>query len=216
MSMTTRIGLLAAVMSAACWLTALELRAQEAQAPAAPAPGVVQEEVEKEGPGDAREGRHWRRPGERWGRGEEIRALMEKLKQDDPKEYERLDALSRSDRMAYYKEIGKLLPHRPMRKSKLGVLEQKCRDLGKQYREAATDEEKVRLKAELTTAVKESFDEMLADSKRRLEVLQERLEAMEEKEDEILAQRLEYFLSGSGRMFGPGRDDAPPPPPQGE
>ncbi|NMA48100.1 MAG: hypothetical protein GX945_16210 [Lentisphaerae bacterium] len=210
MSMTTRIGLLAVAMSAACWLTPLELCAQEAPPPAKPA--AVQE-PEKESPGDARGGRHWRRPGERWGRGEEIRALMEKLKQDDPKEYERLEALSRSDRMAYYKEIGKLLPHRPMRKSKLGILEQKCRDLGKQYREAVGEEEKAKLKAELTTAVKESFDEMLADSKRRLEVLQERLAAMEEKEDEILAQRLEYFLSGNSRLFGPGRDDTPPPPP---
>ncbi len=211
MCTTTRTWLLAAAMSATCWLTTIELAAQEPPPPPEAPPAM--QDVGKDGPGDGREGRHWRRPGERWGRGEEIRELMEKLKQDDPKEYERLEALSKSDRMAYYKEIGNMLPPGPMRNSKLGALEQQCRDLGKQDREAATDEDKARLKAELATAVKESFDVMLADSKKRLEVLQDRLAAMEAKEGEILAQRLEYFLSGSGRMPGPARDDAPPPPP---
>ena len=209
----TRTWLMAVAMSAACWLTTVKLTAQEPPPPPEAPPAM--QDVEKDGPGDGREGRHWRRPGERWGRGADIRELMEKLKKDDPKEYERLEALGKSDRMAYYKEIGKMLPQGPMRNSKLGVLEQKCRDLGKQYREAATDEDKAKLKVELEAAVKESFDVMLADSKKRLEALQERLTAMEAKESEILAQRLEYFLSGSGRMPGPPSDDAPPPPPQG-
>lgn len=193
-----------------CWLLPAQLSAQQPNAPPRLRNGMKGARVEGEG----REGRPRHRPGERWGRGAEVQELMAKLKKEQPEEFERLEALSKSDRVAYYAEIGKMLPERSMRNSKLGALEQQCRDLGIQYREAQDEKEKARLKAELEAAVKESFDLMLADSKRRLEALQERLDSLEAKEGEILAQRLDFFLNGSERWRRPGRDDAAAPPPE--
>lgn len=131
-----------------------------------------------------------------WGRGEEVVKLLEKLKAEDPQEYERLEQLRKSDVEKFFREVRSKLPRRNEFGSKLSPIEQRCQELSRSYLTAKDDTEKVRIEAELRKALKESFDLVISDAQARIERLQKQVADLQAKEKQILAERLQMFLSG--------------------
>ena len=147
---------------------------------------------------------HWRL--EAWGKGEEVVKLLEKLKTENPQEYQRLEELRKTDVEKFFREVRSKLPRRSEFISKIGLIEQKCRDLSRDYRAAKGEADKARVEAELRTALKESFDTVISDAHARIERLQKQVGDMQANEMKILTDRLQMFLSGE-------HDGAAPPPP---
>ncbi|HOG52171.1 MAG TPA: hypothetical protein PKY10_16400 [Lentisphaeria bacterium] len=131
-----------------------------------------------------------------WGRGEEVVKLLEKLKAEDPQEYDRLEQLRKSDVEKFFREIRSRLPRRDGFTSKISPIEQRCQELSRSYLAAKDDAEKARIEAELRKALKESFDLVISDAQARIERLQKQVGDLQAKEERILAERLQMFLSG--------------------
>lgn len=136
------------------------------------------------------------RHGGGWARrkAEEFNRILEKLKVDDPKEYQRIEKLRKTDQEQYFRELRKLYPRYAWAPTKAMKLEKKCWDLGEQYQIARTDEEKEQIKKELEATVKECTEAMLNESRARLEKLTKHLAEMEEQKDEINQRRINFFL----------------------
>ncbi|MGI6355768.1 MAG: hypothetical protein ACOX6W_11830 [Lentisphaeria bacterium] len=131
-----------------------------------------------------------------WGRGEEVVKMLEKLRVEDPQEYERLEQLRKSDVKKFFHEVRCRLPRREGVSSKIGPIEQRCQELSRSYLAAKDDAEKARTEAELRKALKESFDLVISDAQARIERLQKQVANLQAKEEQILAERLQMFLSG--------------------
>ncbi len=138
---------------------------------------------------------------------------MEKLKEKDPAAYERLEELRVTDRHAYFQELRKLMPARPMVPNKVGQLDFKCQKLSMQYHEARTEGEKEVIKKELVAAVEEATDAMIADMKERLRMMSERLAELEQNRQTAIEKRVEMLLSNKPGAHMHGGHAAPPPPP---
>jgi len=143
-----------------------------------------------------------------WGKGEEVVKMLEKLRAEDPQEYERLEQLRKSDVEKFFREVRSRLPRREGFSSKISPIEQRCQELSRSYLAAKDDAEKARIAAELRKALKESFDLVISDAQARIERLQKQVGDLQAKEEQILAERLQMFLSGEqdGAL-------APQPPP---
>ncbi|MGN0880644.1 MAG: hypothetical protein ACI4WT_14485 [Oligosphaeraceae bacterium] len=137
--------------------------------------------------------------------GEQLRQVMERLKQERPEEYQRLEQLKKTDRAAYFEEIRKLMPRRPWFPSKVEKLDRHCFDLSRQYRQARTEQEREAIRAELRKSVEQATDAMIADLRQRLERMERKLGEMETNRDRMIEDRL--------RMLTRERGDFPPPPP---
>ncbi len=150
------------------------------------------------------------RPGHGMGgwRADGFRMFMEKLKKQDPETYEKLEKLRVTDRNAYFAELRKLLPSRPMVPNKVGQLDHKCQKLSQQYHEARTDGEKEAIRKELVQAVEEATDAMITDMKERLKMMSERLAELEKNRKAAIDSRVEMLLKEK-----PGKNGQPPMPP---
>ena len=142
-------------------------------------------------------------------RADGFRMFMEKLKENDPATYERLEKLRVTDRNAYFAELRKLMPARPMVPSKVGLLELKCQKLSVQYHEARTEAEKEAIRKELEQAVEEATDAMIADMKERLKMMSERLAELEKNRQAAIEKRVDMLLKQKPDRMGP---PGPPPP----
>ncbi|MBP5639453.1 MAG: hypothetical protein J6X55_08235 [Victivallales bacterium] len=149
-----------------------------------------------------------------------FKLFMDKLKKEQPETYQRLEKLRVSDREAYFSELRKLMPARPMFPNKVGKLEHECQKLSSQYHEARTDGEREAIKKELIVAVENATDAMIADMKERLKMMSERLAELEQNRQGAIDKRVEMLL----RKMPPPQNDAnqkhrmdgnalPPPPP---
>lgn len=152
---------------------------------------------------------HWRL--DAWGKGEEVVKLLEKLKTENPQEYQRLEELRKTDVEKFFREVRSKLPRRSEFMSKIGPIEQRCRELSRDYLAAKDDADKARFEAELRKALKESFDLVIGDAQARIERLQKQVGDMQAKEMQILAERLQMFLRGE--LDGAAAPPPPPPPP---
>ena len=154
-------------------------------------------------------------------RGEEFRKVWERLQKEKPEEVERLENLKRTNREEYFRELRKLFPQQVRVPSQTMKLDQKCWELGRQYRIARTEEERNAIRKELEEMVEKSFEAMVQESKDRLEMLQKKLEDMQKNKDDINRQRLEMFMKGGFWKYsrpgdvgdGPKGGMPPPPPP---
>lgn len=137
--------------------------------------------------------------------GEQLRQMMERLRQERPEEFQRLEQLKKTDRAAYFEEIRKLMPRRPWFPSKVEKLDRHCFDLSRQYRQARTEQEREAIRGELRKSVEQATDAMIADLRQRLERMERRLGEMETNRGRMIEDRL--------RMLTRERGDVPPPPP---
>lgn len=133
------------------------------------------------------------------------KGMLERLKTEDPEEFERLTQLYREDRQAFMKEMRSIIAERPklfggvgrQRRKDDRQLEMKCHELSKLYLETEDEKEKARLKAELTAAVQKAFEVRLKNSRERVERLEqqltqfkERIQTLEENRERICQERL--------------------------
>lgn len=139
--------------------------------------------------------------------GEQLRQLLDKLKREQPEEYQRLEQLKKSDRAAYFEEIRKLMPRRPWFPGKVEKLDRQCFELSQQYRQARTQAEKDAILKELQAAVEKATDTMITDLRQRLERMGKRLEEMEKNREQLIQDRLQLLLKTKKNM-------PPPPPPE--
>ena len=145
-------------------------------------------------------------------RADGFRMFMEKLKTQDPETYQKLEKLRVTDRNAYFAELRKLLPARPMVPNKVGQLDFKCQKLSQQYHEARTEGEKEAIRKELIQAVEEATDAMIADMKERLKMMSERLAELEKNRKAAIDMRVDMLLKDRSGKNGP---PMMPPPPEG-
>ncbi|OGV71381.1 MAG: hypothetical protein A3K19_01465 [Lentisphaerae bacterium RIFOXYB12_FULL_65_16] len=115
-----------------------------------------------------------------------LKEFMEDFKAENPEEFDRLMQLRETDKDAFNAEIRKIMMERRkdgkgggMAPPMQGVLkspeEEKCMELGRQYREAQAPEEKERIKADLAESVKAAFDKRLEGQKQRLADLEKEM-----------------------------------------
>jgi len=170
--------------------------------------------------------------GRRWGGGDprggpemakrlgDIKVLLEELKEEDPKEFERLMELRETDKRAFMQELQKLARAKgggmgrggPMGRGKPSPEEAKCHELSKLYHQTKDDEEKGRIKAELKAAVEAAFDKRLEDKRtwvqdmtKKLEEHHERIERTKAKRDEICKTRLDDLTRDPELRWDAGR-----------
>ena len=150
-----------------------------------------------------------------------IRHYFMKLQKEDPEEYERLIKLRMENREEFMKELSERLPrqHNPA-EEKFRELDRQCWALAEQLRATPPPENAEELQAQLNALVAESVDSMIALTKERLEEIQNHLKQMESLRDQIVEQRLEFYLQAplyQPQMGGkPPRKGPPPPPPPEE
>lgn len=131
----------------------------------------------------------------------ETRKLFEELKRTNPAEYERLKNLRMTDREAFRKEIERLLP--PKRREfdrRQMKLDMDCWHLAKRIQECNDEEEKSRLTKELEAKIQEMLDWTVEATKKKIDYATKQLEIIQANRDEIVRQKLNFFLT------------APPPP----
>lgn len=147
---------------------------------------------------------------------ETFRQTLDKLRQENPAEYERLEKLKATDREAYFEEVRKLVPRQPWFPNKVAKMDRACYELSRQYRQARTEAEKDAIRKEIEKAVEAATDAMIADLKSRLETMTKRLAEMETKRAEMIEKRIDMLLKMPDPK-GPGPDGRggmmPPPPP---
>ncbi len=143
------------------------------------------------------------------------REWMEQFRTDNPEEFQRLMKLRESDPEAFRREImknaGKLMQER--RGEGVSEAEKRTHDLAAQYRAAATDAERQKIKTELTDAVKSAFDEQqqrrqeqLAKLEQYLERLRSALEERHAHRDKIVNERVEQITRDPALRWEPRLD----------
>lgn len=126
-----------------------------------------------------------------------IHALLENLRNNEPEEYQRLMKLRAENREEYLKELWKKMPERENdNRRKIADIDRKCWSLGEKFQQAATDQEKDAIKAELSGLLEQSMDLVVQDTKERLERVQKLLDNLNTNREKIMQERLDQFLSG--------------------
>jgi len=137
-----------------------------------------------------------------WGASGDIFVVMNKLKKENPEEFERLNQLRKTDFKAFIVEMKQRLPKRPDF-NKIGELKKQERELAKKIIEAGDPAEKERLTAELKSKIKEDFDIMLKEAEARLDMMMQRVAAIRENEDAFLKDKMEFLLRTPGPEIRP-------------
>ena len=186
--MKSRITIMMAVLAAMVF----QVFAQEGLPPPPPPEGQTPAGMEHQrGPGG-----EYGRKGGPWnpGRGNEVLMIMSKLKKENPEEYERLEALRKSDIRAFVNEIRKHMPAPNENMKKMGQLDRECFELARSIRDCKDAAEKARLEEQLRTKIKEAFEFMLEDYAERLQRMTKQLEALKENEAPILEERFKMLI----------------------
>ncbi len=208
------------VLTATCVLTVLVV--------AGTAFCAGEEKKEEERPGRPAKGeRGWAspdgRPGMRGdkgmaGRGQGLQRVMERLKENNPEKYEELMKLREENPELLHqrlREFGKKLGERRMGKAadpelrekmkETMELEEKAQELGSQYRQAASEEEKEKAVVQIMATVVKIFDIKLAaqekgvkNLEKKLRELKELLEKRKAARDEIIQKRVDW-LTGKNK-----------------
>jgi hypothetical protein len=125
---------------------------------------------------------------------------MERLKQDNPDEFRRMQELREEDPERFQQVVRERLRDRvgSTLKEMVGRYDDRARELSRKYHEATSEEQKAELRQQLEDAVGEAFDARLSGQKRLLKRLEEqldnlrgRIETREAHKDEICRQRLQ-------------------------
>ena len=146
-----------------------------------------------------------------WEASGDIFVYMNKLKNENPQEFTRLNELRRTDFKAYIEEMKQRMPMRPELK-RIGELKRQEREIAKKIQETDDAAEKERLSSELKLKLKENFDLMLKEAEARLEIMMQRVKAIRENEEQFLQDKYEMLLRNESQ----GESQPPPPPPAPE
>ncbi|MBN2449126.1 MAG: hypothetical protein JXR77_01985 [Lentisphaeria bacterium] len=144
--------------------------------------------------------------------------FLDRLKQSNPEEFERLSTLYRTDRQQFMQEIRRIMQERGLQMDPeqgpqprrafpaMGMMgeprarpeEEKCQELARLYAETADGQEKTAIRQELQAAVQEAFEARLGNSRERIAHLEEQLtkfrqhlQNLEENRDAICRARVE-------------------------
>ena len=130
--------------------------------------------------------------------------FLNKLKTQEPAEYQRLVKLRNSDSKAFKKALKeKVKEIMKAKKAKFKEIQEKCRNLAKAYNEATDDSAKATIKTELEALITKTFTERLQEQvnrnremEARLKEFKERIEKQEAEKASIIQKRVERILSG--------------------
>lgn len=152
----------------------------------------------RQSPGEGENGHFHRSPGFKGG-------WLERLKTENPEEFERLQKLRDEDPEKFREEIRRMSKERfgGMIRQKGRQLEAKCRELSQKYRDAEGEADKAAAKEQLQVAVKEAFDARVAAQKEMVKNLEEQLAKLkkqiaerEENREKICEERVESLIKG--------------------
>ena len=123
-----------------------------------------------------------------------MRRYFEKLKKENPAEYQRLLQLRRDDRRAFMAEMERLFPRQknPMN-DRLQKIEKECWELARKLKATSDPAEKEKLTAQLQKKLDESCNEMIEYTRKHVERLQKKIDYIEKNRENILEQRFKFF-----------------------
>lgn len=126
----------------------------------------------------------------------EIRQFFQKLRTENPQEYQRLMKLKREDRKQFMREIRKHFPN-PNEEyhKKLQAIEQECWRISKELRQTTDPARKAQLLQELKDKITESYQMVVAHTSQRLQEMQKHLDDIRKNKDAIQKQRLDFFTN---------------------
>lgn len=125
-----------------------------------------------------------------------LHEFLEQVKEKDPKEYERLVNLRKTNRQEYFREIRKKMPAGPNEKRrKMAEIDAETRQLAEKYKKTEDEKEKENIKKELESKLEQSMNLLIEDTKERLERIQDFLNGFTENYVEIKAERLSDLIS---------------------
>ncbi|MFA5204998.1 MAG: hypothetical protein WC708_11410, partial [Lentisphaeria bacterium] len=136
--------------------------------------------------------------------------LLDRLRQDNPKEFARLSELRSKNPEQFRKEVRNLLGGR-MFTGRQTEEDKACQELAAKYRAAKSDAEKTALRAEIKTAVNKAFEKRLASQRQRLAELEKQLSKIRDQvkqreadRDTICARRVEELTRDPRYNWGGG------------
>lgn len=124
------------------------------------------------------------------------RGYFEKLRQEDPKEFERLLKLRVSNRKEFLGEMKSRIsdPNREFN-GKLGALDRQCWEVAAKLRAVPPPENAAELEQELDALIAQSMEQVLAHTQARLNQLQKRLQLIQENREKIQKERRAFFMT---------------------
>lgn len=168
------------------------------------------------------------------GAGGEFMQRLQRLKADNPAEFERLKALRENDPEAFRKEVrekfreGGVLGRgegpagrdgSDMRPRSIPE-EEACIELSHKFNEAKDPADKEKLKTDLKAAIAVAFEKRLAAQRERIDKMEQSLKsireqivAREKNRDDVCKARLEELTKDPSLRWGDEPHGAPPPPP---
>jgi len=146
--------------------------------------------------------------------------LISKIRQEDPETIEQLEKKKETNPSRYYKDLTKLWrqykhleklkyedPERYKTEKRYRQLEQKSKQLARDYRKSDSEDEKAKIQDELKICLTKLFDlrekkrnDRVMDLEKEVENLKAMLKYRKEKKDEIIENRLNEMLSEDERM----------------
>lgn len=142
----------------------------------------------------------------------EVRQYFQKLQKENPTEYQRLLKLRVENRDQFFQEMAKIFPNRSRDLHfKLLGIEKQCWAIARQLRTTPPPANAEELKKQLQTLTAASIDTIVENTQDRLKELQKRLELIQQKREEILVQRLNFFLNAPIDDREPHNNNAQPP-----
>ncbi len=148
----------------------------------------------------------------------DIREFLEHLKEENPQEYQRLEELRLKDRKAFREELAKILPrkHGEIMDRQHLELDRQCWMLAQKIRNCQDPQETAKLQEQLKKKVGETLDLLVTQTKKRLEELNQRIQAIEENRTEIMEKKIDFYLHAPIPPFltQEGRPPRPPRPPK--
>lgn len=127
----------------------------------------------------------------------QIYEYFQRLKADNPAEYQRLKELRSTDSEQFRRELGRLfLAQRHNRlRGRLRHYDDGCWALARQLRSDPPPANAAELEARLKEQIALSFETMVDHIRQRLEALQKHLDNIQQSRERILSDRLEFFLN---------------------
>ena len=201
----------ALILLALLVLLAQALSAEDAPKPATTAPAAVPatSATPKHRPpsggmrhGGPRGGGHWHSP-KNGSLPPNLYRYFQKLREENPAEYERLQRLRAENREAFMAEVARLFPD-PDRDfmARTRENERKCWEIVRQLRANPPPANAKELQEQLNALVNASYELLVEHSQKRIEALQKRLQEIQANRETIVKQRLQFYLN------------APTPPPK--
>ncbi|MGN0866131.1 MAG: hypothetical protein ACI4SG_00425 [Oligosphaeraceae bacterium] len=153
----------------------------------------------------------------------DIREFLDHLKAENPQEFQRLEELRLKDRKAFREELARILPrkHGEILDRQQLELDRQCWLLAQKIRASQDPQETAQLQEQLKKKVEEMLDLLVNQTRKRLEELDQRIRAIEEKRTEILEKKIDFYLHAPIPPFlnqeehqpRPGKRDGEPPRP---